>query len=315
MADKNETSAKTESLSQQPVPDQSFDTELLDQALRESDPDFVKSLSDIGPEMNMSQVVDDESLDLAGLDDLDLMGDSDSAVPLQDRLKIRLRRLKKKGLQRFKIFKTQAILFITEKLPELGLKVLGLIKTGIETIKGLLQSFTRWSVGQKVGFVLMILLTGISTIVIYKSMNTGIIHEKDGILVRQLEDFAEQIVFVDSEDGYDSFYDSPRASQNLVSMKRMVFNIRASSMSGAQPMAAVELFIEGYAPEVIIEIKDREAELLDLFQREGEQMSYDLLSSAEGKRMFSERLQNTVNQVLTQGKVKRIFLKNFILKP
>lgn len=319
MADKNETSAKTGGLSQQPAPetsaDQAVDTSLLDQALMEADPDFVKSLSDIGPEINTAQVIDDESLDLNDLDAMDLAGEKDLSLSFRDRLTLRLRRWKRQGKQRLKVFKTQMILFVTETLPELGLRLLDEAKNVLHTLKAMLERFGRWSLAQKVGFFVMIFFTMTSAVVIYKSMHTGIIHEKDGVLIRQLDDFAEEVIFVEADGGYDSFYDSPRASQNLVSLKRMVFNIRPSSMSGEQPMAAVELFIEGYAPEVIIEIKDREAELLDLFQREGEQMSYDLLSSAEGKRMFSEKLQNTVNQVLTEGKVKKIFLKNFILKP
>ena len=315
MADKNETSAKPEGLSEKPAQespqDQSIDTSLLDKALIEADPDFVKGLTDIGPEMNSAQVIDDESLDLDHLDVGDFSAE-DLTLSFRERLSMRLRRIKKQWTQRLKVFQAQALLFLTQTLPELGLRFLTSVK---KTITAVMTRFSKWSAAQKIVFFVMIFSTGISVIVIYKSIHSGFIHEKDGILIRQLDDFSEQILYVDEDGGYDSFYDSPRASQNLVSLKRMVFNIRASSMSGSQPMAAVELFIEGYAPEVIIEIKDREAELLDLFQREGEQMSYDLLSSAEGKRMFAEKLQNTVNQVLTEGKVKRIFLKNFILKP
>lgn len=320
MADKNETSPSP-APTPAPAPpavansaDLKIDTSMFDEALKEAAPDFLKGLSDIGPGISATGVLDD-----AVLDPDSIALDDDSYDPQQhsllDRWKRKARQAKRRLKQRFQIFKTQFVLFITETLPELGKQLLHGLKTFLGWIRAGIASFGSLSKRQKLILMAIIGVTGAGVGVVYKSFRSGILPEADQILIPQLDVFSQQTIYIKATDGYDWFYDSPRASQNLVSMKRMVFNIKASRNSGPQPMAAVELFIEGYAPDVIIEIKDREPELLDLFQREGEQMSYDQLSSGEGKRLLSEKLQNVINQVLTEGKVKKIYLKNFILKP
>lgn len=317
MADKNETSSPAASTSQQPgavataeATDAVINTDFLDQALSEADPEFVKSLTDIGPDI--SNVVDEDAITADG--DAEMHYDGDQAT-LSGRLLHLLRKVQFKLKRRKKILKTQALLFVTETIPELGKQILYGAKSVVVSIGAWLAALGKLKGKQKLSILVMLIFFAVSIGVIYKSMKTGILPEYDPIVVPQLDGFAKKTFFVEPQDSFDIFYDSARASQNLVSLKRMVFNIKASRSSGPQPMAAVELFIEGYAPDVIIEIKDREPELLDLFQREGEQLTYDQLSTSEGKRNFSEKLQNTVNQVLTEGKVKKIYLKNFILKP
>ncbi len=319
MADKNETSPSPTGLNQKPGPeapaDAPIDTSLLDQALIEADPNFVRSLTDIGPDIRASDVINDETLNPDG-SYLDESGEAQYAhLSFRDRFKRRFKIFKITFVQRLRVLKIRAILFFKETLPELGLQSLEVLKSFLKKTQELLARFAKLKTKQKMSLFAMVGLASLASVVIYKSLHLGILPTKDQILLQQLEDVSQRVIFVEGADGFDYFYDSPRASQNLVSLKRMVFNIRASSLSSSQPMAAVELFLEGYAPEVVVEIKDREAEVLDLFQREGEQMSYDLLSTTEGKRIFAEKLQNAINLILTEGKVKKIFLKNFILKP
>jgi flagellar basal body-associated protein FliL len=318
MADKNETSTPAKTTSQKPGPAVSeeavINTDLFDQALMEADPEFVKGLSDIGPDINAANVIDDAALEPSDLDgenaEMDL-GD----LTLMGRVRRLWQKTKLKFKRRWKVFTTQALLFVTETIPELGKQGLQGAKHLAGNIQSLLKALLKLNGKQKLSILVMMIFFALGVGVILKSMKNGILPEYNQIVIPRLDDFANKIFFVEQKDAYDVFYDSARASQNLVSLKRMVFNIQASRSSGRQPMAAVELFIEGYSPDVIIEIKDREPELLDLLQREGEQLTYDQLSTAEGKRNFSEKLQNTVNQVLTEGKVKKIYLKNFILKP
>lgn len=80
-------------------------------------------------------------------------------------------------------------------------------------------------------------------------------------------------------------------------------------------MAAFEFYVEGTVSEVLVEIKDREYEVEDLFLRTIEEMTYDQLTTPEGKRVLCDRLRREVNKVLTTGFVRRIFIKTAILKP
>lgn len=80
-------------------------------------------------------------------------------------------------------------------------------------------------------------------------------------------------------------------------------------------MAAVEFFLEGLSPEAIIEVKDRETEIRDLFQRTMEDMTYGELASAEGKQQLTEKLRLALNAYLTKGKIRRVFIKEIVVKP
>ena len=80
-------------------------------------------------------------------------------------------------------------------------------------------------------------------------------------------------------------------------------------------MGAFEFFIEGNSPDVMVEIKDREYEVKDLFQRNSEEMNFDQLETVEGKQLLLEKLRRDVNRILTKGRVRKVFFKTVILKP
>lgn len=80
-------------------------------------------------------------------------------------------------------------------------------------------------------------------------------------------------------------------------------------------MAAFEFYIEGYAPEAIIEFKDREVEFRDLVQRSIEEFTFDQLESGEGKRELCLRLQKVINSKLSTAQLKKVFIKTAIIKP
>ena len=79
-------------------------------------------------------------------------------------------------------------------------------------------------------------------------------------------------------------------------------------------MLAFELNIEGMTAEVVVEIKDREAEFKDLILRTAEELNYDDLSGADGKKNLSERILNVINSNLTQGQIRKVLYKSFVLK-
>jgi flagellar basal body-associated protein FliL len=46
-----------------------------------------------------------------------------------------------------------------------------------------------------------------------------------------------------------------------------------------------------------------------------EEISYNELDSAEGKQQLTEKLRQTLNMNLTKGKIRRVFIKELVLKP
>lgn len=112
----------------------------------------------------------------------------------------------------------------------------------------------------------------------------------------------------------ESFFDNARLNKNLITIRKMVVNLKPSEQSSANPMLAFEITIEGMTNEVVVEIKDREAELKDLILRTTEDFTYDELSSVTGKQNLTEKLLLTVNSQLTKGHIRKIFYKSFVLK-
>lgn len=112
----------------------------------------------------------------------------------------------------------------------------------------------------------------------------------------------------------EPFFDNPRLTKNLVTIKRMVANIQKSENSSENPMLALELNIEGMNSEVVVEIKDREAEFKDLILRTVETFNYDYLTTSAGKQALSEKLTEALNADLTKGQIRKVLYKSFVLK-
>jgi flagellar basal body-associated protein FliL len=176
------------------------------------------------------------------------------------------------------------------------------------TFKGLKWSMKLVAIGLTLGVV------G-TTAFVYRSLTHGVIPPEKELLTASLEEWAGQSYKYDAETEMDSFYDSPRTIQNIMTLPKMIVNLQPSTHSGPNPMAAMEFFLEGLSPEAIVEVKDREPEIRDLFQRTAEGMTFDELDTAEGKQQLTERLRQALNNSLTKGKIRRVFIKEAVIKP
>lgn len=80
-------------------------------------------------------------------------------------------------------------------------------------------------------------------------------------------------------------------------------------------MAAFEFVFETVAPEVVLELKDREYEIREQIFRTVEKFSYNDIAEVAGKKMMCDTIQREVDKVLLTGKLKKVNLKTFVLKP
>lgn len=119
----------------------------------------------------------------------------------------------------------------------------------------------------------------------------------------------------DMIENVEPYYDNVRFSKNVISLIKMTANIRPSENSSNNPMISFEIVIQGVSNEPIVEIKDREAEFRDLILRVVEDFSYDELESALGKQQLSDAIMVKVNSNLTDGQIRKVFYKNFVIKP
>jgi flagellar basal body-associated protein FliL len=80
-------------------------------------------------------------------------------------------------------------------------------------------------------------------------------------------------------------------------------------------MGVFAFYIETSNQESAVELKDRDGEARDVISRTLEQMSAEGLSSVDGKEKLKIVIRKNLNSILTRGQVRRVFIKNIVLKP
>ncbi|XGC81515.1 flagellar basal body-associated FliL family protein [Bdellovibrio bacteriovorus] len=321
----NESPTKVEEenkISPEAEAEDSLSLESLDSILAEEDPEFAQSLLDIGPD-NPTEIYN-ESVELEYTLEEELKRWKEASpkkakiakyLPFIPRLSYRVRVFRASLRLTIVKQKEQAIYRVKNAGPLLmaGAKNSALkLKTSLSDG---LQAFSKFSTLKKVGFAGLVLVTAAGGFLIYRITTKGLLPPEKEMFISSMEDWAQEKHFYDRSAQMESFYESTRMSQNILLMKKMTVNLRPSSESGPNPMGAFEFYVEGAASEVVVEIKDREPEVEDLFLRTIEDMTFDQVSSGEGKQLLCERLRKEVNKILTKGYVRRIFIKNAIVKP
>jgi flagellar basal body-associated protein FliL len=298
--------------------------ENLDDMLAEVDPDFAKSLAEIGPDDSSIGEIYNEGVGLEyTLADEQKLWESVQGkkkallkvFPFIPRISYRYKMAKTSfRLNRVK-YRENLIHAIKNAGPSLGKWLKGGVTSFKTKMSTAMAAFGYFSMIKKLGFILLLVLTIGSAVLIQRIFSKGILHDEHGLFMSSFEEWADSSYSYNPSEGMESFYDSLRTPQNMLQLEKMIVNLRRSATSGVNPMGAFEFIVEGAASDVVVEIKDREPEMRDLFQRTIEEMTFDQVSSGEGKQLLCEKLRKAVNSVLTKGKVRRIFIKTAIIKP
>ncbi|WII73471.1 flagellar basal body-associated FliL family protein [Bdellovibrio sp. 22V] len=324
----NEDTTKVEEEKKDGAPEEASEDllslESLDEAIASEDPDFANSLNEIGPDdpANVEIYAEGSELEYTLADEVKLWkatpgvrAKAATFFPFLPKIsyKIKMRRtvLRLSWLK----WKEQARYNIRHAGPLLGAwfkKKLQSLKAGLGAS---LETFKSFTLVKKLAFFGLILVTAASVFVLYRVSTKGLLPHQEDLFISSMADWAQQKYTYDPKTEVESFYESTRASQNILVLKKMVVNLRRSSESGPNPMGAFEFYVEGAASEVVVEIKDREPEVEDLFLRTIEDMTFDQVASGEGKQLLCERLRKEVNKILTKGYVRRVFIKTAIVKP
>jgi len=297
--------------------------ESLDDIITEADPEFTKSLTEIGPDDgNMDIYNEGVGIEYTLADEMKHWDGAQGkrklflkVFPFLPKLSYRLKMMQT-SMRLFRVkFRAKLIHYIKNFVP---MTIAG-IKKGLGKIKKNLSesvaAFGAFSLKKKLGFIGLLIATGASIFLVQKIIRQGLIHEEHGLFMGSFAEWSEKTYVYDASHGMESFYDSLRTPQNMLQLEKMIVNLRRSETSGTTPMGAFEFIVEGAASDVVVEIKDREPEMRDLFQRTIEEMTFDQVATGEGKQLLCEKLRKAVNAVLTKGKVRRIFIKTAIIKP
>ncbi len=205
-----------------------------------------------------------------------------------------------------------------EKLVAIPRAFLVLLKESLssrkEKMSDNLRTFKYSSGKKKISIVAMIALFIGAAFISYKAVTKGLFPHSEELFISSMKDWSQESFSFESNET-EFLYESTHSSKDIMEISRMVVNIGRSRNSGDSPMAAMDFYIEGSASDVMVEVKDREAEVKDLIQRNIEDLTFDQLASGEGKQLLCEKLRKEVNKILTKGKIRRFYIKTAIVKP
>lgn len=177
------------------------------------------------------------------------------------------------------------------------------------------ETFRGWPKSSQALFLSAILVFFGALVFSYFAFIKKTLTYKQETFLTSLESLASETWDTTDDKSRETFYNSSRIPKNIFTLRKIIVNIQASENSSENPMVAVELSLEGNSTEVLIEIKDREGEILDLVQRTTETFTYDELNAQQGKKALTEKVRSAVNRILTFGKVRRAYIQNIIFKP
>jgi flagellar basal body-associated protein FliL len=270
----------------------------LDKIIEENDPDALKNIE----VMKESAELNSQTIELLQIDDI--MGDPkrkkiDHFAKIQFKIKLFFRWLKSAA-------------------QELAVKFWIQTKTQSKVLNDKRQALQKnvgaWNKKQKALFAIFLLLSASTLTFAYFAFVKKTIHYEGELFVGSLLPLASEVIQLKSDEPMEDFYNTIRVPKNIFSLRRMVINIQPSESSGPNPMVAYELSLETNSKEALVELKDREGEIIDQIQRSIEQLTFDELSAPEGRDLVEDKVRARVNQILTLGQVRHVYIVAVIFK-
>ncbi len=118
----------------------------------------------------------------------------------------------------------------------------------------------------------------------------------------------------DGEEKWQDLNDPLLHPEYIVLRERLIVNLRNPG-DGTNPMALLDLYVEAGSQDAAIEVKARDSEVRDMILRTMEQITYDELVTEAGKNKLKVFLRKNLNEMMTKGRVRRLFFKSIVVKP
>ncbi|MCB0390542.1 MAG: flagellar basal body-associated FliL family protein [Bdellovibrionales bacterium] len=167
---------------------------------------------------------------------------------------------------------------------------------------------TKWGIYTTIVFVVSV--GG----VIFISTKTSWVPSIKEPLYESLEGVADRVIEIEDGSTLKSLYRAFPQPEHYVQLEKIVVNLKRVN-NYTLPMAAVEYYLELDSTETAIEIKDREKMVIDSVQRTLEEFTYNELKTKAGISKMKAAVRYSINNLLNQGRVNKVQLKTFILKP
>jgi flagellar basal body-associated protein FliL len=297
----------------------------LDELIGEEDPDFLEQLRKLAADKNLSIAdIDMNNIDEALLAERERWQNGPRPIRIAAAWIPALPGLSL-GLRRFGGFLVAVFALLVTKFKKYFIFLATDGKDKLtSTIKSKYQSYSEWreiqdrryskmTAKRKIAMLLLLGLVIFTLIYFVMISKYSIIQKEAPLFLTSFEGVADRRFDFDPQSD-EPFYENLRIGSHMLLIPKMVVNIKKSSNSGENPMAAFEFYLEGYSQEVVVELKDREHEFRDDIQRTIEDFSFDQLDSSVGKQLLQETLRLNINRKLSTGRVKRVLIKTFVIK-
>lgn len=308
------------SATERPAPgDQSKAEEIpledIEKLLEAEDPEFSKELEAVKAVENNLDVNIEASV----------VSEDENAIPgmeikesrwskFRARLRLSIYTFKLNLKARIKTLGKDSLIFLKTKPKEYALYSFVIAKILIKKAVVPFALFRKATMVQRLGVLTLVLLAVTGLWVLLNNLRGIWLPGLSEPILASLTNQAEWVETYDPNDGVESFYSAFPQERHEFLFRGMKVNLKAANGS-PNPMGAFEVIVLLDSKDTAIEIRDREVEFFDSLQRVFEEETFDDLESDLGKGKLKGRVKHELNQLLTQGWVKEVSFKTFILKP
>lgn len=307
----------TSSDAQQPPKVEEIPLEDIDKILEQEDPEFAKSLAEVRSVEAAQDVVLEASV--VGDEEIPTEGDLEDKpvkgfAKIKQKVRMGLSSLKLRIKNRLVTMGLDFVVFLKTRPKEFFFYSIKMLKLGAKNALVPLKAYQAASRAQRITALILIFIGVLSAWVLlnnFKGIWLPRIHEP---ILRSFEDQADSVETFDPKQPGESFYSAfPQEIHEFLFPKTKV-NLKATKES-PNPMGAFEIIVELDSKDSAVEVKDREVEMFDALQRVFEDETANDLENQLGKDRLKSKIKRELNQKLTQGWVKDVKFKTFILKP
>ncbi len=290
----------------------------IDKILEAEDPEFAKEIAEVrSVEANKDVILEatvvgeaDALPTEAEIEEKPLAG----LAKYKNKIKQGLGGLKLRAKNRLATAGHDLVIFAKTRPKEFAIYSLVMAKIMARNALFPLRAFQQANGLQKLTFFFLLGIVGLSAWVLmhnFKGVWLPHIHEP---ILRTFEADADFVETFDPKEEGESFYSAFPQERFEYLFPRTKVNLKRTR-ENPNPMGAFEIIVLLDSKDTAVEVHDREVEFFDHLQRVFEEETFTDLESELGKGRLKVRIKRELNQMLTQGWVKDVNFKTFVLKP
>jgi flagellar basal body-associated protein FliL len=292
----------------------------IEKLLEAEDPEFTKSLEEVrAVETDKSVEIKATELgDNLGIEDrTDEKAEPENSTRLQ-KIKAQIRErwsaLRLRLKNRTVLLWRDTLVFLKTKPKEYALYAFAMTKVLIKAAMVPMKIFLQADRKRKAALIGLAALIAITLGVFLANIKGIWLPALHAPILRDFVENADWTETYNAREEGESFYSAFPQERHEFLFKKLKINLKRPN-ENSNPMGAFEIIVLLDSKDTAIEVRDREVELHDALQRVFEDETYSDLETEGGKGRLKSRLKRELNGKLTQGWVKDVTYKTFIIKP